>query len=87
MSQSKLHDLLEELHAKLSAREPGPMQDPELIKEVISDLNRLLRGDTDSPLSAQAPVLAAQAVRLEASHPDLVPIIRRIVEVLGQAGM
>lgn len=87
MPQSQLHELLKELHTKLSEREPGPIEDRQLVGEVMSDLNQLLRDDSVPPSPSHAPVLAAQAVRLESSHPDLVPIIRQIVDILGQAGV
>jgi hypothetical protein len=87
MAPSKLRELLNELHAKLSEREPGAVQDRELIREVMGDLKRLLSDDTAVRSASHPSVFAKQAVRLESSHPDLIPIVRQIVEILGQAGV
>ena len=87
MPQQTLHELLEALHAKLNERQQITAQDRELTREVMSDMSRVLRSDSTPPTSTHARGLAAQVVRLEAAHPDLVPIIRQIVETLGQAGV
>jgi predicted component of type VI protein secretion system len=87
MPQQTLHDLLEALHAKLHERQHSTAEDRGLIQEVMSDLNRLLRSDATPPTASHTSGLAAQVVRLEAAHPDLVPIIRRIVDMLGKAGV
>ena len=87
MPQQTLHDLLEALHAKLHDRQQSSAEDRGLIQEVMSDLNRLLRSNSAPPSASHTHGLAAQVVRLEAAHPDLVPIIRQIVETLGQAGV
>jgi predicted component of type VI protein secretion system len=86
MSPSTLHELLAALHAKLGERQQLSARDRELTHAVMSDLRRVLGGD--SATAATPPHgLAAQVVRLEAAHPDLVPVIRRIVDLLGKAGV
>jgi predicted component of type VI protein secretion system len=87
MPQPTLHELLEALHAKLHERQQVTPQDRELTREVMDDLNRVLHGDATTPAPAPEHGLAAQVVRLEAAHPDLVPIIRRIADLLGKAGV
>ena len=87
MPQQTLHELLEALHAKLNERQHITAQDRGLTREVMSDLSRLLRSDVTPPSASHASGLAAQLVRLEAAHPDLVPIIRQVADMLGQAGV
>jgi predicted component of type VI protein secretion system len=82
-----LHELLAALHAKLAERQQLTTQDRDLTREVMSDLSRVLHSDATSSAPPQAHGLAAQVVRLEAAHPDLVPIIRQIAATLGQAGV
>jgi predicted component of type VI protein secretion system len=87
MPQPTLHELLEALHAQLHQRQQISAQDRDLTREVMNDLQRVLGSDTPRTADSNTHGLAAQVVRLEAAHPDLVPVIRRIVDLLGKAGV
>jgi cobalamin biosynthesis Mg chelatase CobN len=87
MANQSLHELLEALHAQLHQRQQIPEKDRELTREVMSDLRQALGADRTAPVATPPHGLAAQVVRLEAAHPDLVPAIRRIVDLLGKAGV
>jgi hypothetical protein len=87
MQKQTLHELLEALHEKLNERQQLTAEDRALTREIMSDLSHVLRSDSTPPSASHTRGLAAQVVRLEAAHPDLVPIIRKIVDTLGQAGV
>jgi predicted component of type VI protein secretion system len=87
MPQQTLHELLAALHAKLNERQQVSDPDRGLTREVMDDLSRLMNRDSTPPSAAHASGLAAQVVRLEAAHPDLVPIIRQIADMLGNIGV
>jgi hypothetical protein len=87
MAQQTLHELLAALHAKLSERQQITERDRGLTREVMDDLSRVMSSTSTPPSAAHASGLAAQMVRLEAAHPDLVPIIRQIADMLGNIGV
>jgi len=87
MADENLHQLLERLHVRLADTRSAPAEDRALIQDVLADLTRLVERAPREGDAAQAHGLGERIVRLEASHPDLVAIVRQIVEALARAGV
>jgi predicted component of type VI protein secretion system len=93
MDPNALHDQLEKLHAELK---DAPQVDPrsnQLMVEVLQDIRRLLeqKRAADAPLpgaDASLPGRLEQvAVQFEADHPTLAASSRRLIDLLGKAGL
>jgi Domain of unknown function (DUF4404) len=78
------------LHADLKgARELDP-QSRQLLAEVLADIQRLMavQGDAAEPPSRSiADRLENIVVRFEAGHPTLAASSRRLIDLLGTAGL
>jgi hypothetical protein len=103
MSQSSpdresLQTLLVRVQERL--REAGSVEvgSRELLRQVMSDIEKALQ-DSPAPHSglnvpavaaaaeAHTPRLEALAVQFEADHPALADVLRRLVDLLGKAGI
>ncbi|MGH8230530.1 MAG: DUF4404 family protein [Steroidobacteraceae bacterium] len=85
-SLSRLHQLL----ARTSRVEQGSKQ---VLRELLTDIERLLGRDSAAPGSAAGMPPASQsrlkalAVELEVEHPSLAAGLREFIDLLGQAGL
>ena len=101
MDPDALRAQLTHLHEELGrTRQVDPKSNP-LLNEVLKDIQRLLdvgpaAAAGPSAASAQAPESAARslserlekvAVQFEADHPTLAASSRRLIDLLGKAGL
>jgi hypothetical protein len=88
-----LRDHLEKLHEELSVAQRVDPRSAQIMAEVMADIQRLLESPTDTSAAAvTAPTslpdrLESIAVQFEARHPTLAASSRRLVDLLGKAGL
>ncbi len=100
MNPDDLRDQLAKLHEELGAAQQVDPRSAQLLTEIMSDIRRLtenspiLRGSgaasgkapSDAPLSLPDR-LERIAIDFEAQHPTLAASSRRLVDLLGKAGL
>ncbi|HEX4025731.1 MAG TPA: DUF4404 family protein [Steroidobacteraceae bacterium] len=97
-ARDQLRQSLTQLHAQLSATPRVDATARRLLREVLSDIERLLGASGDGRNEAgvaaaaggavSAPQrLEALAVEFEARHPALSGALRQFVDLLGRAGL
>jgi predicted component of type VI protein secretion system len=85
MGENELDDLLRQLHTRLGAAHSLDAEDRRLLTAVARDIEAVLgKRDVRAP---SASGLDALAVKFEADHPALAETLRRLVDVLGKAGI
>jgi hypothetical protein len=91
MDPNALRDHLAKLHAELAGADRLDAQSKQLLVQVAQDIRRLTDtpgADRGPPLDATLPDrLEASAIRFEAEHPALAVSVRKLVDLLGQAGI
>jgi len=97
--RESLQVLLAKVHERLKEAGSVDTGSRELLGQVMGDIERALRqgGAAESnpvvteavaaAAEAHTPRLEALAVRFEADHPSLAAAVRRLVDLLGQAGI
>jgi len=80
-----LQALLVRVHERLN--EAGSVEEGsrELLGRVMGDIERALQQDGAG--QTHTPRLEALAVQFEADHPALAALLRRLVDLLGKAGI
>jgi hypothetical protein len=89
MDPETLRAQLAKLHEDLkSARELDPLSN-QLLAEVLKDIQRLMEVESGArrPNPSLADRLESLAVRFEAGHPTLAASSRRLIDLLGKAGL
>ncbi len=91
MDPNNLRDQLEKLHQELgSLRQVDPGSNL-LLAEIMQDIKRLLAQTPAGSLAAEHPSLPDRlekfAVQFEVDHPTLAASSRRLVDLLGKAGL
>lgn len=86
MDPENLRDHLSKLHEELHSARPADPRTNQLRGEVLEDVKRLLDtpGEVDDSLADR---LERAAVQFEANHPTLAASSRRLIDLLGKAGM
>jgi hypothetical protein len=101
MTDETLRQLLARVHERLSSSGTIDPETREMLTTVMSDIEAALHKGpggampsvASAPVSAEARVAAAKprlealAVRFEAEHPQLAQSLRRLGELLAQAGI
>ena len=99
MDPETLRRQLTALHEELRQTEQLDPRSGELLAEVLGDIHRLLDSPGAAPAAAIAQPAAAPgtaplterlelaAVRFEADHPGLAASSRRLIDLLGKAGL
>lgn len=84
---NELRQSLTRLHSTLSASPAVDEGSKQLLRDVLGDIERLLK--TDVQVKAQPPssTLEALAARFEVGHPTLSASLRELVDLLGRAGL
>ncbi len=84
MDSNELHETLARLHQELAATASVDAETRALLGEIVADIGRL-----NSPAAAPSPAsrLEGVAVQFEADHPALAASLRRLIDLLGQAGV
>ena len=80
MNSEALREHLAALHAELAGSGPVDPETRALLDEILQDINRL---------TADQPAIRLEriAVQFEAGHPAIAASVRRLVELLGKAGI
>ncbi len=88
MDPNALREQLSKLHEELGAAQRVDPQSNQLLGEIMQDIKRLLQqpGDAAAPQSLPDR-LETIAVQFEADHPTLAASSRRLVDLLGKAGL
>jgi hypothetical protein len=86
MDPENLRDQLNKLHEELHSARPDDPHTDRLRGEMLEDVKRALQtpGTVDESFSAR---LERAAVQFEADHPTLAASSRRLIDLLGKAGM
>jgi|SRR5450759_921685 enoyl-CoA hydratase/carnithine racemase len=97
MDPNLLRDQLSKLHAELGSVRHVDPRSKQLLAEVLEDIQRLLQRDRAAGAQAQSALppgnaslperLEKVAVQFEADHPTLAASSRRLIDLLGKAGL
>jgi hypothetical protein len=83
---SPLQQSLARLHTELSTTARVDDASKRLLREVLNDIERLLR-EQKTAAPAPRPRLEALAVEFDAAHPALSASLREFIDLLGRAGL
>jgi hypothetical protein len=86
MDPENLRDQLKKLHEELHSARPQDPHTDQLRGEVLEDVKRALEAP-DAVDESFADRLERAAVKFEANHPTLAASSRRLIDLLGKAGM
>jgi predicted component of type VI protein secretion system len=86
MDPNALRDQLEKLHAELKGAQQVDSQSNQLMLEVLQDIQRLLEQKPAADASLPGR-LEQVAVQFEVDHPTLAASSRRLIDLLGKAGL
>lgn len=86
MDPENLRDQLSKLHEELHSARPEDPHTDRLRSEVLEEVRRALQaqGKVDESFAER---LERAAVQFEANHPTLAASSRRLIDLLGKAGM
>lgn len=92
MDPDSLRQHLAALHDELRQTRQVDPRSSALLAEVLQDIHRILdeRIETPAPAAGGAPLsqrLERAAVQFEADHPGLASSSRRLIDLLGKAGL
>ena len=91
MDPEALNEQIRKLHEELANVRRLEPRSSQLLGEIMMDIKRLTDAPTVAPASASAASLPNRleeiAVRFEADHPTLAASSRRLVDLLGKAGL
>ncbi|MDB6086297.1 MAG: hypothetical protein JWN43_4178 [Gammaproteobacteria bacterium] len=92
MDPNALRDQLMKLHEELGAAKRVEPRSNRLLAEIMEDIRRLMDESADVPAAPTvAPSLSDRlekiAVQFEVDHPTLAASARRLVDMLGKAGL
>src|ERR1700687_5453130 len=98
MDPKILRDQLSKLHEELGSVRHVDPRSKQLLAEVLEDIQRLLQRDRAAGPQAQSGALPPRnasppqrlgkvAVKSEADHPTLAASSRRLIDLLGKAGL
>ncbi|HVW68050.1 MAG TPA: DUF4404 family protein [Steroidobacteraceae bacterium] len=84
--RESLQALLGKVHERLGEAGSVDAASRELLRQVMGDIERAL-GEQGTAAEANTPRLEALAVRFEADHPALAASLRRLADLLSNAGI
>jgi Domain of unknown function (DUF4404) len=87
MDPEALRAQLAKLHEDLKSAPRLDAEARQLLGEVLKDIQRLTESDPRRPIGSLADRLESVAVRFEADHPTLASSSRRLIDLLGKAGL
>lgn len=92
MDPDVLREQLMKLHEELGAARRVDPRSNQLLGEIMEDIKRLMQGSSDAAAAPSSPQslpdrLENIAVQFEANHPTLAASSRRLVDLLGKAGL
>ena len=85
MDQSRLHQLLTELHTELSRAKPVDTANRELLEKLAGDIQAIRGAKEVAPERYQSlrGRLAQAATALEVTHPRVATAIERVIDTLA----
>ena len=83
--RESLQALLGKVHERLGEAGSVDSGSRELLRQVMGDIERAL--GSEGTVEDNTPRLEALAVRFEADHPALAASLRRLIDLLGNAGI
>jgi hypothetical protein len=90
-TSGRLQQSLSQLHAELVRTPRADEASKRLLREVLSDIERLLSKDASAVGAGAQAVspsrLEALAVEFEAEHPSLAASLREFIDLLARAGL
>jgi hypothetical protein len=92
MDPTILRDQLVQLHEELGMAERVDPRSAQLLAEIREDIKRLLEPSADTTAAAKPHAslpdrLEKIAVQFEVNHPTLAASSRRLIDLLGKAGV
>jgi hypothetical protein len=78
---------LRQLHAELSQAQDMDEGSRVLLREVLTDIERLLHEGAAPSTGAAPHRLEAAVVEFETDHPALAASVRQFIDLLGRAGL
>jgi hypothetical protein len=92
MDPQSLREQLTKLHEELGAAQRLDPQSHQLLADIMEDIKRLMQQPADPATAPATPQslpgrLENIAVQFEADHPTLAASSRRLVDLLGKAGL
>lgn len=86
---AKLKNTIRDLEAELGSLSTVDAETRRLLEEAVSEIQAAMHRDDRSPLQSRPLIdtLETLAQRLESSHPALVGILTRMLDVLGRMGI
>lgn len=91
MDSKHLREQLSKLHTELAGAQRVDPEVRELLRQVMDDIARLVdKPESTGGAAADASIadrIEELAVRFEADHPALAASTRRLVDLLGKAGL
>ena len=89
MDKQTLRGRLEELHAELQQVESVDVNERELLQNLASDVQEVLRREDDRPqhYSGLGARLKEAVAQLEASHPRATLLMREVIDQLAFMGI
>lgn len=88
MTDTKLHELLTQVHEQLKQQDSIDDESQALLQKVLSDVNTVLSSENSDDLEQDlTDRIEQQAVQFEHEHPTLAEILRQIMDTLGRIGV
>lgn len=88
MSDTKLHELLTQVHEQLKQQDSIDDESQALLHQVLSDVNTVSSSENSDDLEQDiTDRIEQQAVQFEQEHPTLAEILRQIMDTLGRIGV
>jgi hypothetical protein len=85
MSNQELRDLLEKVHAEIERTDTVDDKGRELLRDLDSDIQRLLESPENSDGAIEQIEYAIQ--QFEVTHPVITTMLNRLMEILSGAGI
>ena len=84
---NELRQALTRLHSALSSSPAVDEGSKQLLRDVLKDIERLLKAPAARDAEEPSSRLEALAARFEAGHPTLSASLRELIDLLGHAGL
>lgn len=88
MADTKLHELLTQVHEHLQKQSNLDEQSQELLQQVLADVKLASTSNVENEQQQDlSDRIEQQAVEFEEAHPTLAEILRQIMDTLGRIGV
>jgi hypothetical protein len=89
MNNEQLRAQLEQLHAELQQADAIDPQQPEMLQARANDIEQLLKREEIKPhhYTGLGERLSEDVAQLEASHPQITLLMRRVIDSLAYLGV